>query len=329
MSLIVSAPRSAIRLTVASRTESRVVFFGTPLFAVPALRRLVDDGWPIAAVVTAPDRPVGRRMRMTPSPVKSAALELGLPVWTPSTLKDDEVFVRFSELQLTVGIVVAYGKLIGQRYLDAAPRGFLNIHPSLLPAYRGPSPIQSAILDGCANTGVSLMQLDAEMDHGPVVAQETWEIPRGFDAVMCEDELSRLGADLLARSLSEYLDGSLLPVPQNDALATITKKFERPDGRIAWTDTATSVTNRIRALAANPGTWTTWNGRALNIHHAHAIDVSSSEAPGTVTLRGTEVCVVCGEGMVALETIQLEGSTRQQARDFVNGRPAFIGAVLS
>ncbi|MCC6405171.1 MAG: methionyl-tRNA formyltransferase [Candidatus Yanofskybacteria bacterium] len=329
MSIVIPAPKSAVRVSVASRSEARIVFFGTPLFAVPALRRLTADGWPIAAVITAPDRPVGRRMLLTPSPVKSAALELGIPVWTPQTLKDDEVFVRFSDLQPTIGIVVAYGKLIGQRYLEAVSRGFLNIHPSLLPAYRGPSPIQSAILDGCSNTGVSLMQLDAEMDHGPVVAQESWAIPRGFDAPMCEDELSHLGADLLARSLQNYLDGTLVPIPQNDALATFTKKFERPDGRIVWAQAATEISNRIRALAANPGTWTTWNEHTLNIAHAHPIDSASTEAPGTVVLHGSEVCVVCGTGMLALETIQLEGGTRQQARDFVNGRPAFVGAVLS
>lgn len=328
MAIFVEAPKPTVRLTAAIEQRLRIVFFGTPLFAVPTLRRLHADGWPIEAVVTAPDKPVGRRMILTPSAVKTAASELGLTVHTPMSLKDESFWAIFENLKPDLCIVVAYGKLIPQRYLEVPRLGFLNIHPSLLPAYRGPSPIQSAILDGCASTGVSIMVLDEQMDHGPVLAQESWTIPAGFDAPLCEDDLSRLGADLLARTLPSYVKGTLSH-PQNHELATMTHKFERTDGRLDWTKPAFELNNRIRALSANPGTWTTWDNKTLNIVHAHVYDGPVTTAPaGTVVLQSAQVLVVCGSGALTLESVQLEGSTRQSARDFINGRPRLIGSVL-
>jgi methionyl-tRNA formyltransferase len=244
-------------------------------------------------------------------------------------LKDEATWSQFENMKPDVCIVVAYGKLIPQRYLDIPRLGFINIHPSLLPAYRGPSPIQTAILDGCASTGVSIMLLDAEMDHGPVLAQEPWGIPTGFDAPLCENELSRLGADLLVRTLPSYVDGTLSATTQNHALATVTKKFIRDDGRLNWNASAIAVHNRIRALSANPGTWTTWNDKTLNIVHAHPFDgVAPAATPGTVSLVASQAVVQCSDSALTLETVQLEGSTRQSARDFINGRPQLIGSVL-
>ena len=328
MAIFVEAPKPTVRLSAAIEQQLRIVFFGTPLFAVPTLRRLHVDGWPIEAVVTAPDKPVGRKMMLTPSPVKTAASELGLPVHAPLSLKDESFWALFENLKPDLCIVVAYGKLIPQRYLEVPRLGFLNIHPSLLPAYRGPSPIQTAILDGCASTGISIMVLDDQMDHGPVLAQERWVIPAGFDATLCEDELSRLGADLLARTLPSYVKGALSH-PQDHTQATFTKKFTREDGRLDWTKSAFELHNRIRALSANPGTWTTWSGKMLNIVHAHVYDGPVPPSPaGTVLLQSSQIVVVCGSGALALESVQLEGSTRQSARDFINGRPQLIGSVL-
>ena len=272
MSLIINVPRGIDRIMTAAQRRVRMVFFGTPSFAVSSLRRLYADGWPVALVVTAPDKPTGRRRDLTPSPVRTAATEYGIAVETPATLKDEYFWRLFSELRPDVCIVAAYGKLIPERLLEIPRLGFLNVHPSLLPLYRGPSPIQTAILDGATTTGVSIMLLDKEMDHGPIVAQEPWTIPSGFDARACEAELAGLGAALLSRTLPGYADGTIVPRPQDHSLATFTHKFTREDGRLVFSRPARDVYNRIRALAVNPGAWTVVDGATLNILSAHIED---------------------------------------------------------
>ena len=326
MSLIINVPRGMDRVVTSVQHRLRLVLFGTPRFAVPSLRRLVADGWPVELVVTAPDKPVGRRGVLTPCAVKSAALELGLPVRTPVSLKDDDFWHAFSELRPDLCIVAAYGKLIPKRYLDVPRLGFLNIHPSLLPLYRGPSPIQSAILDGASRTGVSIMLLDEEMDHGPILAQESWDIPSGFDAPACETELASIGARLLADSLSGYANGSIIPRPQDHSTATFTKKFTRDDGRLAWDRPAVSVSNRVRALSTEPGTWTTWNGAVLNIVAAHPI--SGSAAIGAVVKSDGAVGIGCQDGILVVELVQPEGGRVMDAAAFVNGHPEFIGSEV-
>lgn len=255
---------------------TRIVFFGTPEFAVPSLKKLSG----VVGVVTAPDKPLGRKQVLTPSPVKTTALDLGLPVFTPATLKDTAFFETFKNLKPDLCIVVAYGKLIPQKYLDVPQLGFVNVHPSLLPAYRGPSPIQSAILDGCASTGVSIMLLDAEIDHGPVLAQESYTIPTDAYFPQVEHDLAKLGASLLKTTLDKQFE----PQEQDHANATFTKKFTREDGKIDWSQPAITIYNRIRALAGNPGTWTVVNGKTLNILRAHIAD--NKVAPDLVQLEG-------------------------------------------
>lgn len=308
MPIFVEAPKPMVRLVSAVEQRLRIVFFGTPAFAVPTLRKLHADGWPIAAVVTAPDKPLGRKQVLTPSPVKTVATELGLPALTPATLKDDSFFAAFENLKPDLCVVVAYGKLIPQKYLDVPRLGFVNVHPSLLPAYRGPSPIQSAILNGDTATGVSIMLLDAEMDHGPVLAQEPWTIPSGFDAGVAEDELSRIGADLMARTLTEYANDTVIPRPQNHAAATFTKKFTREDGKLDFSQPTAAINNRIRALGANPGTWTRLsarqaavNGKILNILSAHVTD-----------------------NKLVPDRVQLEGGKPMDWESFLRGHPGII-----
>lgn len=329
MSIVIPVPRSIDRQYAAIPRNLRVAFFGTPHIAVASLRRLQEEGWPVAMAVTAPDKPVGRRMLLTPSAVRTAADELGIPVRTPANLKDEDFWREFAELAPDLCVVVAYGKIIPKRYLDIPRLGFVNVHPSLLPAYRGPSPVQTAILDGCASTGVSIMLLDEDTDHGPVLAAEAWAIPSGFDATAATDELGRLGADLLVRTLPDYVQGTLVPQPQDHAAATFTRKFVREDGRLDWAKAAGEIANRIRALGSNPGTWTLWEGKTLNILHAHVSpDGTPAHPPGTVFLYAGSVAVACGTGAVILETVQPEGGARMSAHAFANGRPAFIGSVV-
>jgi methionyl-tRNA formyltransferase len=228
----------------------RIIFFGTPACAVPVLESLAKN-FQVIGVVTASDRPVGRKKILTPSPVKVAASGLGIPI-VP--------FAEFADLTPDLCIVAAYNKIIPASMLSLPRHGFINIHPSLLPAYRGPSPVKSAILDGCASTGVTIIALDQEMDHGPILAQASWSIPETADTDFCEAELFALGTRLLIDTIPGYITGALAPVQQDHSQATYTKKFTRDDGRLDWSQSAIRINDRIRALAANPGTWTTWGG---------------------------------------------------------------------
>ncbi len=329
MPIFVEVPKAPVWLAAAIQHQLRLVFFGTPQFAVPALQRLHTDGWPIAAVVTAPDKLLGRKQILTPSPVKKAATELGSFVYTPPTLKDDAFFATFENLKPDLCIIAAYGKLIPQRYLTVPRFGFLNIHPSLLPLYRGPSPIQSSILNGDTETGMSIMLLDEEMDHGPILAQEKWTIPGEFDTPLCEEELSHIGADLLAQIVPGYIDGKIFPQPQDHAKATLTKKFTREDGKLDWSQPAEILHNRIRALAAEPGTWTTWNDAPLNILKASCAVTEDVLPPvGTVVRHHGHIAAATGDGFLILEEIQSSGSRPMSAAIFINGKKDFVGSVL-
>jgi methionyl-tRNA formyltransferase len=296
MSLIIPAPRGPDRSLTSVARGLRIAFFGTPQFAVPSLRRLLTAGWPVDLVVTAPDKPVGRARALTPSPISVVAAEHAIETLKPVTLKDEAFAFRLSELTPDLCVVVAYGKLIPAALLSLPRLGWVNVHPSLLPAYRGASPIQSAILDGCSSTGVSIMVLDEAMDHGPLLASEPWVIPSGFDYPACSSELADIGADLLVRTLEQYTAGKLTPTPQKDDLATFTKKFTREDGKLDWSQSAEQVVNRVRALTPNPGAWTTWDGRVLNVLSARV------------------------EGGIAVpERVQLEGGKPMSYEDFRRG----------
>lgn len=307
------------------RQPPRIIFFGTPEFAVPALRMLHAHAFDIAAVVTAPDKPIGRKAILTPTPVKAAAQEFDLTVFTPEKLS--EIKEQLAARAPDVGIVVAYGKIIPQSVLDLFPKGVLNIHPSDLPEYRGPSPIQSAILDGKSATKISLMLLDAEMDHGPIIAKEEWIIPPDADYLFCEYELAHRGAELLVKTLPGYVDGTLAPQSQDHDHATYTHKFKREDGRLEWILPAEQIHNRIRALAANPGTWTAWAGKTINVFKAHVTDAPASP-PGTVLRHDGELTIACGSRALVIEEVQIEGGKRQSGKDFLNGHQGVIGAIF-
>ena len=329
MAIFVHPVRDIDRQNIKIMKTVRLAFFGTPDFAVPTLRRLVSDGWPIALVVTAPDAEIGRNKKITKSPVRKVAEEFSIPVQTPEKLSSDEsFFCQFSEINPDLCIVVAYGKIIPSKILSIPRLGFLNIHPSLLPKYRGASPIQSAIKDGCATTGISIMQIDAEMDHGPILSQESWTIPGGFDAKTTESELAQLGADLLARTLEPYISGKIIPQPQNHDEATFTKKFLRSDGRIDWTHKAYEIVNLVRALGVNPGTWTMWNEKMLGIFQVRAAKNPNDKKPGLVFDSSDGVAVACGNGAIVIDELQIEGKSKMSASEFIRGHPDFIGSVL-
>jgi methionyl-tRNA formyltransferase len=308
----------------------RLVFFGTPAFAVPSLARLLKAGLQIQAVVTASDKPVGRRRILMPPPIKTLADAYGIPVWQPTTLKDDTFYERFAALSPTLCVVVAYGKRIPPRFLDVPPLGFLNLHPSLLPRWRGPSPIRTAILHGESETGISVMELDADMDHGPVLVRQHISLDGTEYAHELEPRFAEQGAHLLADAVARHLVGAVTSVSQRHEDATFSTKFTRQDGHLDWHEPAIRISQRIRALSAEPGTWATHDGRVFNILRARAHPHQQPQThPGTLLGYEHSLLVGTSDGVVELESIQPEGKRPLTAQEFLNGYRSLLGSRFS
>lgn len=309
----------------------KIIFFGTSRFAVPALKFLIQNGYPITAVVTQLEKPAGRQRITMPSHVKKVALENHLHVLEPHTLKDEDFFKDFKKLDFDVAVVASYGKIIPSRYIELSKYGFINIHPSLLPKYRGPSPIQSAILNGDKETGVAIMKIDAEVDHGPILGIKNYELNIADYYEKAEKELAELGGELLLDVLPKYISGEIQPKEQEHSKATFTKMLNREDGRINWNKTAEEIYNQIRALNPEPGTWTAWKNKSLNIKTAQSecleIPQTHIEA-GTVCNVNNFVAVATKKCYLILKQIQLEGGKEMDAKSFINGHPDFIGSKL-
>ena len=307
----------------------RVVFMGTPAFAVPALDALSDASCEIVGVYTQPDRRAGRGRRLAASPVKQTAIERGLPVFQPASLRRDaDAREHIASLQPDIIVVVAYGLFLPAKTLAVPPLGALNIHPSLLPKHRGPSPVASAILQGDGTTGVTLMQLDEGMDSGPIIAQR--ETPIGADetAETLTSRLFEMGARLLVDTLPQWRTGEIAAAPQVEADATITSLLSRQDGAIDWGQPAIQIARQVRAYYPWPGSFTHWNGRQLKIHRATAVDTLNGSVPGTVVELPQGVGVATGEGALLLRRVQMEGRQAQNIEDFARGYRDFMGSML-
>ena len=307
----------------------KVVFMGTPAFAVPALDALSDAGCDIVGVFTQPDRRAGRGRRLTAPPVKQAAIERGLPVSQPASLRRDaDARSHIASLKPDVIVVVAYGLFLPADTLAAPPLGALNIHPSLLPKYRGPSPVATAILEGDATTGVTLMQLDEGMDSGPIIAQRETPIDAHETAETLTARLFDMGAQLLADTLPSWRTGEIAPMTQVESEATITSLMKREDGAIDWTRPADYIARQVRAYHPWPGTFTRWNGRQLKIYQASALEMPADAAPGTVVMLPQGVGVATGDGVLLLRRVQIEGRQAADIADFTRGYRDFTGSIL-
>jgi methionyl-tRNA formyltransferase len=308
------------------------VFMGTPAFAVPSLEAMASlDAIEIACVVTQPDRPAGRGQGLRPSPVKTRALELGLPVWTPDNLRGEESQSRLRELAPELLVVVAYGEILRREVLGIPPHGAINVHASLLPRHRGASPINAALLAGDEETGVTIMLMDEGMDTGPVLATRAIPILPHHTAGTLGEELSHLGARLLAETVPRWLAGELEPRQQPEGGATYTRLIHKVEGELDWTRAAHDLANQVRAYDPWPGTFTTWEGKQLKVLAAREANPSEwpePPAPGTVARQGEQVTVATGDGWLLLETVQLEGRKAQPAATFIHGYPAFEGSRL-
>ncbi len=297
-------------------TAPRVLFAGTPDFARASLAALLATGVRPIAVLTQPDRPAGRGRKLTASPVKELAVEHGIEVLQPATLRDPDIQETLAAFDADVLVVAAYGLILPQAVLDIPRAGCLNVHASILPRWRGAAPIQAAIRHGDAVTGISLMQMEAGLDTGPVYAIA--EIPIGADetAGTLHDRLASLGGELLADSLADILAGRLEAVPQDDAQSTYAGKVTREDARIDWRQSATAIDRQIRAYNPVPGAWSELHGEAVKIWSAHP-EAGLRGEPGTVLDAGRDgIRVACGEDGLNIDTLQRPGKRRVTGAEF-------------
>jgi methionyl-tRNA formyltransferase len=309
----------------------KVVFFGTPEIARAPLAALArSDFAKVIAVVSQPDRPSGRDLKLLPTPVKALATELGIPVLQPERAKNPEFVEEFRRLKPDVAVVMAYGQILRKALLETPPHGCVNIHTSILPKYRGAAPIQWAILNGDAETGVTLMKMDEGMDTGPIIAIERTPIADEDNAQTVHDRLGEMGARLLMEKLPAYLDGTLQPRPQPEG-ATHARKITKEDGRLDWKEPARALWNRVRALTPWPGTFTSVEAEPkpylLKIWKTDLVETAGES--GKVLAVGRDGIVVgTGQGALRLLEVQREGGKRLAVRDFLAGNPVQVGQKI-
>jgi methionyl-tRNA formyltransferase len=296
-----------------------LVFCGTPRFAVPTLDRLVESGFHVRLVVTQPDRPKGRGLELVSSPIKQSALQLGLPILQPETIKSNADFrSRLFDLSPDAIIVVGYGRIIPQWMLDLPPLGNINLHASLLPKYRGAAPIQWAIARGENVTGVTTMKIDAGLDTGDILLQQEIPIAPDDTAETLSPKLAAVGADLTVATLASLRGGTIQPRKQDHSKATLAPILQKEDGRIDFFRTATEILNRLRGFQPWPGAYSQFRSKNLQIRQATGFD--QVVPPAELRVDGTHLFVGCGEGTaIEIVELQLEGKKRTSASDFVRG----------
>jgi methionyl-tRNA formyltransferase len=302
----------------------RVVFFGTPEFAVPSLEALLGEGFDVLAVVTQPDRPQGRsRSHAVPSPVKQAAQADDVPVLQPERPTDPAFMQTLRDLAPDVGVVVAYGHILKPELLSIPARGMVNLHPSLLPELRGAAPIEWAVINGLHQTGVTIMQMDAGMDSGAILHSITEDLPPDITGGELSAHLSEVGAEALVEALMLLEQGAVQPRLQDHARATYAPKLTRETARVDWTLPAEQVARLIRGLDPKPGAWTDLDDQAVKLFGARA--GSGGGTPGEVLQADSRLCIAAADGTVTVEEVQAEGKARMAAAEWVRGRGVRVG----
>ncbi len=306
----------------------RIVFMGTPSFAVPCLEALVKH-YEIAAVVTQPDRPARRGRRIVASAVKKAAVAHELRLMQPESLRQEEAIAQIRKLQPQVIVVAAYGQILCPQVLSIAPSGVINVHPSLLPKYRGASPIAGALLAGEEETGVAIMLMDEGMDTGPILAQVSVRIHPEDTTGSLGARLARIGADLLLETLPRWLEGQIEPQPQDNARATYTRPIAKKDGLIDWSLSAVEIWRRVRAFDPWPGAHTWWRGKLFKVLASRPLPKWAGKGKrGQVLDLSAGVAVATGQGALLLQEVQLAGRRAIGIQDFVRGQRDFVGSLL-
>lgn len=305
----------------------RVVFMGTPDFAVPCLSRILEDGYQVPGVFTQPDKPVGRHQTLTPPPVKQLAMERGIPVYQPAKLRDGTALELIKELEPDLIVVVAYGRILPKEILDCPRLGCINVHGSILPKYRGAAPIQWTVINGDDTAGVTTMYMAEELDAGDTIL--TMTLPVGPDETAGElyDRLAPLGAECLSRTMKLFAEGKPVPrAPQDPSRATLAPMLDKAMGELDFSRPAGELHNLIRGLNPWPSAWTTAGGKRLKVHRSAAAATGQQGRPGEV-LPGPGLTVACGEGALTLTEVQPEGKGRMSGSAYLTGART-IGEML-
>jgi methionyl-tRNA formyltransferase len=310
-------------------TPLRIVFFGTPEFAVPSLRELLAGADAVIGVVSQSDKPAGRGQHVAAPPVKRAALAAGVPVLQPDKLRSPDFAEVLRPLAPDLVVVAAYGKILPASLLQLPRYGCINVHASLLPKYRGAAPIQWAIVRGEESTGVTIMQMNERMDAGDILLQRATAIGADETYGELQTRLAHLGAEALRETLAQLHAGRLRRQPQREAEATLAPMIKKDDGRIDWTQPAVHIARAVRAFNPWPSAFTHLDGKLLKVHRAHPLDGGAAAPPGTVIATGDGITVAAGQGALVLEELQLEGRKRLQAAEFARGGAINLGTVLA
>ena len=309
----------------------KILFMGTPEISMVSLKKLIDDGHNIVAVVTGEDKPRGRGNVMTPTPCKALATERGIPVYTPKTLRDEAFASLLSEIDPDLIVVVAYGKILPSNVLDYPKFGCINLHVSLLPKYRGAAPMQRAIMAGEKETGVTIMHMADGVDTGDIISVEKFPISDTDDFEAIHDRSATVGSELLSKTIVEISLGKAKRIPQDDSLATHAAKVEKEDCKLDFTKSAKNLDFQIRGVTPIPGAFAYLNGKMLKINRARP--TTGKGNPGEVislNSQGTgEILVACGEGALSITAVIPEGKGKMSAGDFIRGRKIQLGDTLT
>lgn len=312
----------------------RIVYFGSPELSVPFLSALIQEAdFDVVAVVTQPEKPVGRKAVMTKSAIHEFAITHNIPALTYKSLRSEDVVSELSKFNADIFVVVVYGKIIPKTVLDIPKFGCINVHPSLLPQYRGPSPFRYAILEGKKETGVSIMLLDEGMDTGPVLATQKFPINERETGESIQSKIVLIGVPLLLETLRQWTESKIKAVPQAEALATYSKMLEKNDGKIDWSKSAKELDQQVRAFKPWPGTFFTWKEAGKNVrvsvHETLPHRDMPDHTPGSIVTEENRILVVCGDHTtLELVLIQPEGKQIMSSNDYVRGHQAFLQTNL-
>lgn len=309
----------------------RIVYMGTPDFAVEPLEAIIKAGYEVAAVVTQPDKQKGRGKEVKMTPVKVCALRHGIPVFQPVKIKEPEAVAELEKYQADLFVVAAFGQLLSEEILNMPEYGCINIHASLLPAYRGAAPIQWAVLNGEKESGVTIMQMDKGLDTGDMLLKRSVELSPKETGDSLHDKLMRLGAELIVEALPKLEKGELVPEKQKDELSSYAKKLTKAMGQIDWSKDAVSLERWIRGLNSWPSAYTFFGGKTLKIWEAQVTEENGAQKaePGQVVSVSREsFTVACGQGELQILSLQLEGKKRVSTREFLLGYQVEPGMIL-